>query len=61
MFRGAILGENSAIYDQVLERYVADRVTKEVDNVVDVVEKRVTDATLTTIDNVDMPKVDMVV
>ena len=46
------VGENNASHDQAIEKFIADRIKKDVDNAVKAVESRVLDAILTAVDNV---------
>ena len=54
-----IFGENSACHD--LENIIGDRIRKAVDNAVMTVANRMHDAMLTAINNVQIPRVEMVV
>ena len=55
------VGENSACQDQILEKNIDDKIRKAVDHAVMIVENRVHNALLTTMDNAVIPRVVMVV
>ena len=54
-FESAVVGENSASHDQVIDRNVALKTRKEVNNAVTAVKKQVFDAILAAVDNVVIP------
>ena len=56
-----IFGWNSACHDQVRENSIGDRIRKVVDNAVMTVANRMHDAMLTAINNVQFPRVEVVV
>ena len=60
-FGNNIIGENSGCQDQIIEKSIDDKIRKAVDNAVMTVESRVADASLTAMDNVVMPWVEMAV
>ena len=57
--RNVTLRENTASHNQVIEKNIAGRVRKDVDNVVAAIEKQVHDAISTAMDSLVMPRVEM--
>ena len=60
-FGTSSVGENSIGHDQGFGKNIADKIRKEVDNAIMVVENRVHDGILAAMDNVIIPRVEMAV
>ena len=60
-FGRSTVGENCLNQDQVIEKNIADKIKKEVDNAFMAVENRLGDAILIAVDNVVIPGIEMVV